>query len=45
MCIRDRGVIVLTVVISYEVVRRYGIRLEQQSVARALEQERKVVAA
>ena len=32
-----QGVIVLTVVISYEVVRRYGVRLEQQSVARALE--------
>jgi general nucleoside transport system permease protein len=40
-----QGVIVLTVVISYEVVRRYGIRLEQQAVARALEQERKEVAA
>ena len=40
-----QGVIVLTVVISYEVVRRYGIRLEQQSVARALEQEREEVAA
>ena len=35
-----QGVIVLTVVISYEIVRRYGVRLEQQSVARALEQER-----
>lgn len=35
-----QGVIVLTVVISYEVVRRYGLRLEQQAVARALEQER-----
>ena len=35
-----QGVIVLTVVISYEVVRRYGVRLEQQAVARALEQER-----
>ena len=32
-----QGVIVLTVVISYEVVRRYGVRLEQQQVARALE--------
>ena len=30
-----QGVIVLTVVISYEVVRRYGVRLEQQAVARA----------
>jgi general nucleoside transport system permease protein len=40
-----QGVIVLTVVISYEVVRRYGIRLEQQAVARALEQEREEVAA
>jgi general nucleoside transport system permease protein len=35
-----QGVIVLTVVISYEVVRRVGVRLEQQSVARALDQER-----
>jgi general nucleoside transport system permease protein len=35
-----QGVIVLAVVISYEVVRRTGVRLEQQSVARALEQER-----
>ncbi len=33
-----QGVIVLTVVISYEVVRRYGIRIEQQSVARALDE-------
>ena len=32
-----QGVIVLTVVISYELVRRYGVRLEQQAVARALE--------
>jgi ABC-type uncharacterized transport system permease subunit len=31
-----QGVIVLTVVISYELVRRYGVRLEQQHVARAL---------
>jgi general nucleoside transport system permease protein len=31
-----QGVIVLTVVISYEVVRRYGVRLEQREVARAL---------
>ncbi len=30
-----QGVIVLTVVISYEVVRRYGIRLEQARVARS----------
>jgi simple sugar transport system permease protein len=35
-----QGVIVLTVVISYEVVRRYGVRLEQQAVARALREER-----
>ena len=35
-----QGVIVLTVVISYEIVRRSGVRLEQQAVARALEQER-----
>jgi ABC-type uncharacterized transport system permease subunit len=35
-----QGVIVLAVVISYEVVRRTGVRLEQQAVARALEQER-----
>jgi general nucleoside transport system permease protein len=40
-----QGVIVLTVVISYEVVRRYGIRLEQQAVSRALEQDREEVAA
>ncbi len=30
-----QGVIVLTVVISYEVVRRYGVRLEQARVARS----------
>jgi simple sugar transport system permease protein len=35
-----QGVIVVTVVISYEVVRRYGVRLEQQQVSRALEQSR-----
>ena len=35
-----QGVIVLTVVISYEIVRRYGVRLEQASVARALAAER-----
>ena len=35
-----QGVIVLTVVISYELVRRYGVRLEQQKVARALAQPR-----
>lgn len=35
-----QGVIVLTVVISYEIVRRYGVRLEQQAVARALAAER-----
>jgi len=32
-----QGIIVLTVVISYEVVRRYGLRLEQRHVAQALE--------
>jgi simple sugar transport system permease protein len=32
-----QGIIVLTVVISYEVVRRYGQRLEQRHVAQALE--------
>ncbi|MDQ3158210.1 MAG: ABC transporter permease [Actinomycetota bacterium] len=31
-----QGVIVLTVVIAYEVVRRYGVRLEQRNVAIAL---------
>jgi ABC-type uncharacterized transport system permease subunit len=31
-----QGVIVLTVVISYELVRRYAVRVEQQQVARAL---------
>ena len=31
-----QGVIVLTVVIAYEVVRRYGVRIEQREVARAL---------
>jgi simple sugar transport system permease protein len=35
-----QGVIVLTVVISYEVVRRYGVRLEQHQVARDLEAQR-----
>jgi simple sugar transport system permease protein len=35
-----QGVIVLTVVISYEVVRRYGVRLEQHAVARALAADR-----
>jgi ABC-type uncharacterized transport system permease subunit len=30
-----QGVIVLTVVISYEIVRRFGVRLEQQQVAKA----------
>ncbi|MCW2766681.1 MAG: nucleoside transporter rane protein [Nocardioides sp.] len=34
-----QGVIVLTVVISYEIVRRYGVRLEQQHVAQALASE------
>jgi simple sugar transport system permease protein len=32
-----QGIIVLTVVISYEVVRRYGLRIEQKQVAQALE--------
>lgn len=32
-----QGVIVLTVVIAYEVVRRYGVRLEQRQVAAALD--------
>ena len=32
-----QGVIVLTVVISYELVRRYGVRIEQQRVARELQ--------
>lgn len=32
-----QGIIVLTVVISYEVVRRYGVRLEQKQVAQALD--------
>jgi ABC-type uncharacterized transport system permease subunit len=31
-----QGVIVLTVVISYELVRRYGVRIEQRHVARQL---------
>jgi general nucleoside transport system permease protein len=35
-----QGVVVLSVVIAYEVVRRYRIRLEQQQVARALSRER-----
>jgi general nucleoside transport system permease protein len=35
-----QGVIVLTVVISYELVRRYRVRLEQREVARALERDR-----
>jgi len=34
-----QGVIVLTVVIAYEVVRRYGVRLEQRQVAAALDPE------
>lgn len=34
-----QGVIVLTVVVSYEVVRRYGVRLEQRQVAEALRRE------
>jgi simple sugar transport system permease protein len=36
-----QGTIVLTVVISYEIVRRYGVRLEQQAVAKALVPERR----
>jgi ABC-type uncharacterized transport system permease subunit len=35
-----QGVIVLTVVISYELVRRYRVRLEQREVARALAADR-----
>jgi len=35
-----QGVIVLSVVIAYEVVRRYQVRLEQNEVARALERDR-----
>ncbi len=34
-----QGTIVLTVVIAYEVVRRYGIRLEQRRVSTALDDE------
>ncbi|MFI5426283.1 ABC transporter permease [Aeromicrobium sp. UC242_57] len=34
-----QGTIVLTVVIAYEVVRRYGVRLEQRRVASALDDE------
>lgn len=34
-----QGVIVLTVVIAYELVRRYGVRLEQRRVAGALDDE------
>ena len=34
-----QGTIVLTVVIAYEVVRRYGARIEQQRVAGALDDE------
>jgi simple sugar transport system permease protein len=36
-----QGVIVLTVVIAYEVVRRYGVRLEQRQVAAALDAQRR----
>jgi ABC-type uncharacterized transport system permease subunit len=35
-----QGIIVLTVVVSYELVRRYGLRLEQRRVAGALGQDR-----
>ncbi len=34
-----QGVIVLTVVITYELVRRYGVRLEQRRVAQVLAEE------
>ena len=34
-----QGVIVLSVVIAYEVVRRYSVRLEQRQVAAALDAE------
>ena len=34
-----QGVIVLTVVIAYEVVRRYGVKMEQRRVASALDEE------
>ena len=42
-----QGVVVLAVVIAYEVVRRYRLRLEQAEVARALARDRadEVVAA
>ncbi len=40
-----QGVIVLTVVIAYEVVRRYGASREQQQVASALDSENKEVSA
>jgi simple sugar transport system permease protein len=40
-----QGVIVLTVVIAYEVVRRYGASREQQQVASALESQNKEVSA
>jgi simple sugar transport system permease protein len=35
-----QGVILLTVVIAYEVVRRFGVRIEQQIVSRELERAR-----
>ncbi len=35
-----QGVILLTVVIAYEVVRRFGVRIEQQMVSRELEKGR-----
>jgi simple sugar transport system permease protein len=35
-----QGVILLTVVIAYEVVRRFGVRIEQQMVSRELERAR-----
>ncbi len=39
-----QGVILLTVVIAYEVVRRFGVRIEQQMVSRELERGRAAAA-
>ena len=39
-----QGVILLTVVIAYEVVRRFGVRIEQQMVSRELERTRTAAA-
>ncbi len=36
-----QGIIVLSVVIAYELVRRYGLRLEQRQVAQALERAKR----